>query len=161
MKSYEENYNSRKEKIEKYTTLIRLINILSTIYIVGNYIYLLLINRRDKDKVLKIILGTGISFAGCSLIRRLINRQRPYEKYNIEKLINKKKEGRSFPSRHVFSAALISTYVYFENKRSGILCFFVTMIIGIIRIISGVHYVSDVVAGYILGVVSGIPGKRL
>ena len=50
-------------------------------------------------------------FVLFSLFRHWVNVPRPYEKWEIQPLLEKKSSGHSFPSRHVFSATIISMCV--------------------------------------------------
>ena len=53
-----------------------------------------------------LIMGGG--FFLLSLGRSLYNRPRPYQTWAIQPLIKKDSLGKSFPSRHVFSATVIA-----------------------------------------------------
>ncbi|EAO70013.1 PAP2 family protein, partial [Streptococcus agalactiae 515] len=71
---------------------------------------------------LRLLIIPAVGFIALSYIRKRLDFPRPYEKWNIKPLIYKDTEGRSMPSRHVFSATMISMcllryYVYF-----GIVC---------------------------------------
>jgi membrane-associated phospholipid phosphatase len=110
------------------------------------------------DRLFKVILIPGISFLLTSILRVLINAPRPYEVFNFEPLINKQTHGRSFPSRHAFSGAIISTALFFVIPPLGIACGIVSVFIGIVRIISGVHFLRDVIGGLLFGVFCGIIG---
>ncbi len=50
-------------------------------------------------------------FVLFSLFRHWVNVPRPYEKWDIQPLLEKNSSGHSFPSRHVFSATIISMCV--------------------------------------------------
>ena len=67
-----------------------------------------------------------------------------------------KKKGNSFPSRHLFSYLLISVLLWSLCPPAGILMTISGLLLAVIRVILGVHYPSDVVAGMILGVFSGL-----
>lgn len=92
------------------------------------------------------LVKPAIAFILLSLFRKLINRKRPYEVYNIEALLIHKK-GQSFPSRHTLSAMIIAFISFDIHLYLGIFMLILAVIIGISRIISGLHFISDVVAG--------------
>lgn len=103
----------------------------------------------------KIILIPAISFLCVSLIRKFIKRQRPYERYHYQSMIEKESKENSMPSRHVFSATMIAmTYFYFHTP-FGIILLILACCSGVIRVIGGVHYISDVVVGFFIGIVTG------
>ena len=60
------------------------------------------------------------------------------------------------PSRHVFSSVIISMTILYLNKPLGIFFLIVSFLEACIRVIAGLHYVSDVLVGYILGILFGL-----
>lgn len=60
----------------------------------------------------------------------------------------------SFPSLHTAFSFAIATYIYFYNKRVGLMLFGIATIVGISRIFVGVHFPLDVIFGAFVG--SGI-----
>lgn len=63
----------------------------------------------------------------------------------------------SFPSSHTYIVFAIATSIFlYGHKKLGTLLFLFALLVGIGRIVVGLHYPSDVVAGALLGVASGI-----
>ena len=91
-------------------------------------------------------------------IRAKLNRPRPYEVLDIPPLQKKDTQGKSFPSRHAFSAAILSVSFYFLNPKLGFLFILFSIIIGFCRIFMGVHWIKDVVAGLLFGWIFGYLG---
>ena len=87
-----------------------------------------------------------IAFLSVTIIRKLINRKRPYEYMNIKPLVSHKR-GQSFPSRHTLSAMIIALVTYSINQVLGIIMIILASLIGICRILAGVHHISDVIVG--------------
>jgi len=110
--------------------------------------------------LLRSILVPGISFVLLSVFRALVNRPRPYEKFEIPPVIKKDTKGNSFPSRHVFSATIIAMTFLLMSPWSvlGVLFLCVSAALAIVRVISGVHFISDVVAGILVAVCAAIVG---
>ena len=48
------------------------------------------------------IIAPLVGFIAVSVFRYIVNRPRPYEKFDMPPVIPKDTHGRSFPSRHVF-----------------------------------------------------------
>jgi membrane-associated phospholipid phosphatase len=94
-------------------------------------------------------------FLILTVFRRLINRKRPYEVYDTPPAIHKDKKGSSFPSRHVYSAFAIALTFLWAGIATGvtvvvgiaILLLVLGVIIAAIRVLSGIHFLSDVLAG--------------
>ncbi|MFR5847382.1 MAG: phosphatase PAP2 family protein [Streptococcus salivarius] len=59
--------------------------------------------------------------------------------------------GKSFPSRHVFSATVIAMLALTLNPWLGGAMLFLAMALALLRVLGGVHYPSDVLAGYAIG----------
>ena len=58
------------------------------------------------------IIAPLVGFIAVSVFRYIVNRPRPYEKFDMPPVIPKDTLGRSFPSRHVFSAFIIAFYYF-------------------------------------------------
>ena len=98
----------------------------------------------------------GISFVAVSIFRKCYNAKRPYEIYDFKPLIPKDTIGKSFPSRHVFSATTIAMFTLLLNPWLGGTMLFLAAILAILRVLGGVHYPSDVLAGYVIGILVGL-----
>ena len=125
----------------------------------GFFLYplLLLILLLKKDLL---TLGCSIvipafCFLAVTVFRKVVNRNRPYQKFPITSLIKKDKKGQSFPSRHVFSIFLIATLWFYFWKPVGVFLFIAGIFLAIVRVIGGVHFISDVCAGALLGIIAG------
>jgi len=60
-------------------------------------------------------------------------------------------ENDSFPSGHATFFFSLATGLYFYHKKLAYLYFAGALIIGISRIITGIHWPADILAGYIIG----------
>ena len=101
-------------------------------------------------KVLLVILL--LPFA--SVLKMFIRRKRPQTLY----VNNMKVKSYSFPSSHAYSSALACSYFAYWCITNGAILlapFILTaaLIVGLSRIIVGAHYPSDVLAGWILGLI--------
>ena len=93
-----------------------------------------------------------------SVIRLVINAKRPYEVYDYTPSVKKNTVGKSFPSRHTVSAFIIAMAFLYINTSLGVIMFCLATAIGLTRILSGVHFVRDVVGGAAIGIIIGILG---
>ena len=103
---------------------------------------------------------TCMPFIMVSLMRAVINSPRPYELYAMPEKFKSsgRKEGRSFPSRHVFSAFVIGVMSLTVSPMLGCLLLFLGVCLGACRILLGIHFVKDVLAGAFIGAFSGTVG---
>ena len=112
-----------------------------------------------SSNLLKAIIVPAVSFVFVSVLRYFLNFPRPYEKIEgLTPLYQKKTKGKSFPSRHTFSAFCIAATTLYFNYNLGLFVFLVGAVLGLCRVLSGVHFIRDVVAGAIIGTLCGVVG---
>ena len=125
-------------------------NKILTFVIFVAYPCLLLCLLWQKDmRLYKAICVPLDGFIIVTVVRAWINRKRPYEIFELPSVIPKDTKGHSWPSRHVFSAAVIAFTFWFVCPAVGIVFLLMTVAIAWIRVVSGVHFISDVVAGFL------------
>lgn len=121
-------------------------------------LYLLKLLTERNTWFIRALLVPAVSFVCLSVIRRIINAPRPYEKFDIPPVLEKDTTGKSFPSRHVFSVFVIAMTVFYEHPGAGILLGIIGLLLGIVRVAVGVHEPRDIVAGAIAGIACGLIG---
>ena len=91
-------------------------------------------------------------------MRKAIDRPRPYTALGFTPLFPKDKAGQSMPSRHCFSAAAIAGAAWYVYQPWGLALAVLAVVIAVCRVVTGVHYVSDVLAGLAFGTVFSVLG---
>lgn len=109
----------------------------------------------QRGLFLRTLLIPGLFFAALTYVRKQINRPRPYEKWKLDKLLIKETKGNSMPSRHVFSAVIIAMAVLQVSAPLGSLLLVLSVLSCAVRVLLGVHYPSDVIIGYLFGILAG------
>ena len=135
----------------KRAGVLHTVNKILTAIVFASYPCLLAVLFFRKDG--RVLEAAGVPLAGfivVSVIRILVNRPRPYEKFQIPPVIPKDTMGHSWPSRHVFSAAVIA---FTFSVEAGTVLLIAAAALAVIRVLSGVHYISDVLAGFALAMV--------
>jgi len=99
--------------------------------------------------LLSTILRPLLAFLFVTIFRKIIDRPRPFVTMNIQPLLQHK-SGESFPSRHTLSAFIIAFVCFNVNTYLGIFACIIASIISLSRILSGVHYISDVISAIII-----------
>ncbi len=122
------------------------------------YELIVALSQTNYYYIISLLFTTGVPFAAVSIFRRLVNAPRPYELYAFFENKPKNKSGRSFPSRHVFSVFVIGSALCFSNLLVGILLLAAGAVLALVRVLLGYHFIRDVVAGALIGVLSGTAG---
>ncbi|MGT2907747.1 phosphatase PAP2 family protein [Streptococcus dentiloxodontae] len=156
--TYKERYERLSRPFVPYARQIALVNYCLTgvMYLIYPVLLLYLLWVKGWLVFLLYFLISGVTFVLLSFIRSQMNWKRPYEAWDIKPILVKEVKGNSMPSRHVFSASLISMAVISVSLWPGLFCLLVTLIIAGLRVIAGVHYPRDVLAGLVIGVVCGL-----
>ena len=130
-----------------------------SMYLAYPLLILYMFLQRDAY-VARVLIVPSNSFIILSVFRYFVNRPRPYEKFELPPVIAKDTKGKSFPSRHVFSAMVIAMTFLLASPWSwlGVLFVVVAVLLAIVRVVSGVHYVSDVIVGAAFAVVAAVVG---
>lgn len=111
---------------------------------------------RKDEKGRKFMLGILINSVFCwqivaGIIGRLVNRPRPFDVAGAREVVFHL-PSYSFPSDHALFLIFLSVYLYlFGYKRMGIIALIITVIVSIARVIGGLHWPGDVLAGWVLG----------
>lgn len=160
-----ETYEKITRSLREHPRRIRFLqstNKILTISVYCAYPALLLFAAVQKDmRFWRILLTPAVSFLLVSGFRRLLNAPRPYEALDIVPLIKKDTKGKSFPSRHIFSVFVIAMAFLYISFPLGILFTAIGLLLAIVRVIGGVHFPKDVIAGAVIGILSGIIGIYL
>ena len=136
--------------------LLRLANRVLPMLIYLPYLGLLgvLLWQRDS-RLLRAVVVPAAVFLACTALRAALNFPRPYQVYGTPPLTPKDREGQSFPSRHLFSAAVIALCGFWIWPPLGAFWACVTAPLAPARVLAGVHFVRDVLAGAALGAALG------
>ena len=162
MKNYQEWYDHIASKIENkpiFLRLLRTFNRFMTVVMPMIYLTLLATTYLQQGfgkQVLMYVFIPASGFVILSFLRKKINAPRPYEVWEIVPLLDRDSPGQSMPSRHVFSATIISMACLHASLSLGIILLVLSALLGLVRVSGGVHYPKDVVVGYICALVWGV-----
>lgn len=95
------------------------------------------------------------------IIKRIFNRERPYEKYEDISHAMAPPDKFSFPSGHTAGAFAIAFVFYYFFPILFVPMLVIASLIAFSRIYLGLHYPTDVLAGIVLGLISAIIGINL
>ncbi|MGN0295218.1 MAG: phosphatase PAP2 family protein [Lachnospiraceae bacterium] len=157
---YEQFYSRISAPFRKHPAWIRDLNLLNrfltgAVYVIYPLFLIWLMWKRDI-RWIRAAAVPAVFFVLLSVVRKRINRPRPYETWNLSPLIKKDTRGQSMPSRHIFSAAVISMAFLSVCMPMGFFFLAWSCLLAAVRVLGGVHYPSDVICGLLAGILSGL-----
>lgn len=110
-------------------------------------------DRRRGLKEILIVLGAGALAWGIAyLIKNFYPMPRPdVVVQSVMPLFAHGNGFDSFPSGHATFYSALATGLYFYHKKLGIFFALCALLIGLARIVAGVHFPIDILAGFVLG----------
>ena len=162
MKNYQEWYDHVAGNIKNkpfLLSLLRTFNRFMTVVMPIVYLTLLATTYLQQGLGKQVLIYVFIPASGfviLSFLRKKINAPRPYEKWTLKPLLDRDSPGQSMPSRHVFSATIISMACLHASLSVGVILLVFSALLGLVRVLGGVHFPKDVVVGYICGLVWGV-----
>ena len=156
---YEQRYEQRAAPLRGRPGVVRALNIVNHGIVVVFYAaYALLLGWAcvsDPWKLAPLVGVTAVGFAAVSFFRRRFNAPRPYECCAIAPLIARDGAGKSFPSRHAFSAFAIAASWFAASAPVAVVLLVAAVVLAICRVLGGVHFPRDVVVGALIGSATG------
>lgn len=143
--------------------IIFLADDLAYILLFAALIYLVFIKSRIQQwrlflgVLLAVVLSRGVI---TELFRFFYNRPRPFIDLVFTPLIAKL-DSAAFPSGHAAFFFALAGILFFENKRLGICFFTASVLMGIARVAAGVHWPTDILAGFLVGVLSAVISRHV
>lgn len=114
----------------------------------------------DSEKLMRYLLVPFLALFFNMILRKIFKRPRPFEELNTKNTIGHK-PSNSFPSNHSVSALSIVFAVMYINRTAGLLLLIPAFFTGVSRVMVGVHYPADVLAGGCIGAAAGFIGFQL
>ena len=156
---YEQRYEQWAAPLRGRPGVVRALNIVNRgIVIVFYVVYALLFGWAcvsDPWRLVPLVGVTAVGFVAVSFFRRRFNAPRPYECCAIAPLIARDGAGKSFPSRHVFSAFAIAASWFAASAPVAVVLLVAAVVLAVCRVLGGVHFPHDVVVGALIGSATG------
>ncbi len=97
-----------------------------------------------------VFFSSGLAWCISKILKIIINTPRPFDAFsNVHSLFPE--TGAGFPSGHATAFSALAIAIFLSHKKAGYVFIFFAFIIGIARIIGGVHFPLDIIGGFVLG----------
>lgn len=116
-----------------------------------------------KEWRLLLTLGviSGFSTFVMEILKWFIDKPRPYVLYTHINPLFTPGGNLAMPSAHALVFSALATFVFFKNRRLGLVLYLVVFLISIARVSAGVHWPSDVFVGFLVGLGIGFVANLL
>jgi len=110
--------------------------------------------------LLAAILAAPTAVALVWVASRIMYSSRPFVVNNFTPLIPHA-ANNGFPSDHTTFCMFFATLAFYNNQKIGIVGFILTLLVGFSRVAAGVHSVTDIIGGLIVGFIAATVGYYL
>lgn len=111
--------------------------------------------EENTRNILIIFLSGLLAWFIAKIIKYFYFSPRPFEILDSVNILFEHGEGDSLPSGHAVFYSAIATSFYFYHKYLALIYIIGALLIGMSRIVAGIHWPIDILAGYALGGITG------
>jgi len=127
-------------------------------WVIGIAAVIVIVRLRPWRHSVWMVLATGLTLILARgivtpLLHELILRTRPFEALSFTPLIMVA-HGNSFPSGHATAFFALAFVLFYENRKRGWWFIGFALVNALARVVVGVHYPSDILAGALVALVS-------
>ncbi len=121
--------------------------------LLGSLLFLNASKSLKKELLIFSIPTLGITLLVGKILNRYIYNSRPFVEGGFSPLI-KHAPDNGFPSDHMLLVASIAMIITFYNKKIGTLLWVLAILVGISRVMVGVHHFADVLGSTLIAIIS-------
>jgi len=112
-----------------------------------------------KKEIMRAFFAGVLAWVLAYMLKFLFYVQRPFDAFSQVRSLFPE-TGYAFPSGHATFFMALALSIFFFHKKAGFIFMFFTLIIGLARIIAGVHFPIDILGGFILGALVALLLKK-
>lgn len=127
------------------TYLIWLLVLIFATYIIREY--------EDKSFLIRTFATLVFSFLTGLLLSRIFNNPRPFVVGYFNPIIAHS-VSNGFPSDHMLLASTLAAIIFTKNQKLGLVMFAGAFLVGISRVLAGVHHIEDILGAFAISIVS-------
>jgi undecaprenyl-diphosphatase len=130
------------------------------VYIAGIILVYFLLAHKDKKigarELAVMIMVAGVAWFIADILKGVFDTVRPFvDDPNVMQLFPKDADG-AFPSGHATFFSALAMTMWFYNRKVALWLIASALVIGVGRVISGVHWPGDILGGYVLGILVSV-----
>ena len=105
---------------------------------------------QKKKEILMVFFIGIIAYVADTIIKIIVHTQRPFDVFpQVHPLFAE--SWYSFPSGHATFFMALAFSIFFLQKKAGYIFIVFALLIGVARIVAGVHFPIDILGGFLLG----------
>lgn len=113
-------------------------------------------NRVVFLTVAQVLIAGLIAWGAAHLIKFFVFSPRPFLSMDGVRTLFVYGGNDSFPSGHAALSAALAAALFFSHRKLAFSFALAALVIGLSRIVSGIHFPADIAGGYVLGAVVGV-----
>ncbi len=104
------------------------------------------------EELLRIGVSVGLAYAVSFILKHSLALSRPFLKFpEIVHPLFYHGGFNSFPSGHATFLMALAVVIFLYHKRFGFVCIVFVILLSLLRVIAGIHFPIDILAGWIIG----------
>ncbi|MCX6762335.1 MAG: phosphatase PAP2 family protein [Candidatus Moranbacteria bacterium] len=107
------------------------------------------LRQKQKEMLIFAVILLPLSYVIAKIVSRFYFDPRPFVQGNFAPLIGHAADN-GFPSDHTLLAAAIAFAIFHFNKKLGLFLFFLAVLVGVARVLAGVHHAADIAGSLII-----------
>lgn len=147
--------NMRNDFMDSIMPIISMLGNAGAIWIITSIVFILIKKYRSMGATILIALILCVLIGNLTL-KPLVARVRPCDIANDIVLLIPHPKDYSFPSGHTMSSFAASVVIFIKNRKFGFAAIILAVLISFSRLYLYVHYLSDVIAGAVIGIIIGV-----